>query len=132
MSIVALSWSEIVEVTSRQALSHRAMRARQREQSGRVPGQYGWGGLRSYDLERERQDALSPHLRALGRLTKLDPPPARTCQWIEGEGEPFGLPSFCNAPSVAGRSYCAHHASRVFRGADVRLAGRSAEADPRA
>lgn len=37
---------------------------------------------------------------------------ARQCQWITNDGRPW---RFCDAPSVPGRSWCAHHFARVFQ-----------------
>ena len=37
--------------------------------------------------------------------------PARACQWTDCERAPW---RFCDAPSTAGYSFCAHHKARVF------------------
>jgi hypothetical protein len=52
---------------------------------------------------------MTPTVAALAlRREQPDPPPARTCQWIESAG------CFCGALSVPGRSWCAEHMRRVF------------------
>jgi hypothetical protein len=41
-------------------------------------------------------------------------PPARTCQWIEGEDRPFTSDRMCGARSETGYSWCPAHKARVF------------------
>jgi len=70
-------------------------------------------------LQREREAVESGAHRATLRVMWAPcPPPARTCQWLLARTPYPEVAVFCDAPSVAGRSYCRVHAARVFLLAD--------------
>ena len=71
---------------------------------------------RNIEARRNKQRS-EPQLKAPEELAAIEPlipgPPAKSCQWIEGE--PSADDSCkCGAPVVPGRSYCAEHLKRTI------------------